>query len=314
MNGTAPYIGTSWNTMATIQGLDPSAITNVTGLIQGPNIATDTDPHVYFVSNSVDGLTRFYQFQTRDGNWFKTIDLEINYVEPLLRVRVPRAQYCSWSNVPGTGDEKFGYILTLDDAKAKGGKDYGVWGYCIHHVNVAFADHDAVFAATSALTGANSILSGRVDVEGSGRVKTCLVVSNAAALPPNGTLNVMSNGIVELAATGLSLYTGYQSGTCKMNVMRGGELSQTAATAVFGAESPTPRHIEWRRGEGSDLSAGGLLEGMPLDFVRRPDEQDRVWPHSYRRQRKRRRAQVPGRVRRAVGVQRRNDRLQQPAH
>ena len=237
MNGTAPYIGTSWNTMATIKGMAPSAITNVTGLIQGPNIATDTDPHVYFVSNSVDGLTRFYQFQTRDGNWFKTIDLEINYVEPLLRVRVPRAQYCSWSNVPGTGDEKFGYILTLDDAKAKGGKDYGVWGYCIHHVNVAFADHDAVFAATSALTGANSILSGRVDVEGSGRVKTCLVVSNAAALPPNGTLNVMSNGIVELAATGLSLYTGYQSGTCKMNVMRGGELRQTAATAVFGADN-----------------------------------------------------------------------------
>ena len=235
MNGTAPYIGTSWNTMATIQGLDPSAITNVTGLIQGPNIATDANPHVYFVSNSVDGLTRFYQFQTRDGNWFKTIDLEINYAEPLLRVCVPRAQYCSWAQVPGT--EKFGYILTLDDATTKGGNSYGTWGYCIHHVTVAFADHDAVFVATSALSGANSITSGRVDVEGSGRVKTCLVVSNAAVLPPNGTLNVKSNGIVELAATGLSLYTGYQSGTCKMNVMRGGELRQTAATAVFGADN-----------------------------------------------------------------------------
>ncbi len=235
MSGSYPYIGSSWNTLATIQGMDPSAITNVSGLIQGPNIAADANPHVCFVSNSVDGLTRFYQFQTHDGNWFKTIDLEINYAEPLLRVRAPRAQYCAWAQVPGT--EKFGYILTLADATTKGGGSYGVTGYCIHHVNVAFADHNAVFIATSALTGANSITSGRVDVEGSVDVKTCLVVSNAAALPPNGTLNVMSNGIVELAATGLNLYSGYQSGTCKMNVMRGGELRQTTATAVFGADN-----------------------------------------------------------------------------
>ena len=235
LSGGNPYITSSWNTMATIQGFDMSAITNVSGMIKGPNIATDENPHIYFVSNSVDKLTRFYQFQTHDGNWFKTIDVEFNYAEPLLRVCAARAQYCSWSQVPGT--EKFGYILTLADAKNKGGNSYSVSGYCINHVDVSFADHNQIFIATSALTGVNSIQSGRVDVEGSADVKTCLVVSNAAALPPNGTLNVMSNGIVELAATGLNLNTGYQNGTCRMNVTRGGELRQTAGTAVFGANN-----------------------------------------------------------------------------
>ena len=77
---------------------------------------------------------------------------------------------------------------------------------------------------TSALTGTNTISSGVVDVEGAEGVKTCLVVSNAAALPPNGWLNVMSNGIVELSARSLNLNKGYQNGSCVMNVMARDEM------------------------------------------------------------------------------------------
>ena len=89
-SGNYQYINSSWETIAEIAGFNMESITNVTGRIHGPNVSLDNSPHVYFVSNSVNGLTRFYQFQTHDG-WFKTIDVEINYAEPTLRVRVPRA-------------------------------------------------------------------------------------------------------------------------------------------------------------------------------------------------------------------------------
>ena len=236
VSGDYQYINSSWETVAEIAGFNIQSITNVSGRIHGPSVARDDSPHVYFVSNSVDGLTRFYQFQTHDG-WFKTMDVELNYTERYLRVRVPRAQYCAWDKVPGTGDEKFGYILTPDDAKTKGGNTIGLWAYCVHHVDVSFADHNEIFAVTSALTGTNTISGGVVDVEGAEGVKTCLVVSNAAALPPNGWLNVMSNGIVELSARSLNLNKGYQNGSCVMNVRKGGELRQKVATATFGAEA-----------------------------------------------------------------------------
>jgi hypothetical protein len=228
------YIGTSW--MSSGKDVLVSAVTNVTGLVAGRAVAENPSPHVCFVSNSVDGLTRFYQFQTYAAPWFKTMDVELSYINNALCVRVARAQYCSWDQVPGTGDEKFGYVLTLDDAKAKGGNSYSVGGYAIHHVDVHYEDFDAKFTSTSVLTGGNSVDYGVINVEGRNGIPTCLVVSNAAALPPKGSLNVYSGGIVEFRAEGLDLYAGYQNGSCLMNVFEGGTLRQACGSA-FGANS-----------------------------------------------------------------------------
>lgn len=222
------YFGKEWHPVAEGNLLDH--VTDFTGVIYGKSIARDETPHVYFVSNSVDGLVRCYQFQTHDG-YFKTIDVELGQIGDKLCVRVPRAQYCDWSRVPGMEDEKFGYILTEEDAKTKGGNGYSTASYNFESLTVSYKTHTYRRLARAVMSGENAMTNGILEVSGTESERMCLSLTSASALPPWGGLTVQSGGIVELDADGLNLWDGYSACNSLIHVGPGGELRQMKLNA-----------------------------------------------------------------------------------
>jgi hypothetical protein len=215
-------------------------VTNLTGIIYGDNVSKDENPHVYFVSNSVDKTSSFYQFQTHDQNWFKVIDVELNELfntvnQSKLRVRVLDAKYCAWNNVPGVGDEKFGYILSLEDAQLKGGNTYNVVGYAINQIDVMYKMFSKPHRSNVALSGTNNVSCGVIEVAGSENHEMHLRLNNTESLPMNGRLNVRAGGIVDFAAAGVGMYAGYKKYSCLINIFPGGRITQSAEY-VFGAD------------------------------------------------------------------------------
>jgi hypothetical protein len=236
------YIDDNWHDVVT--NVPIAEVTAVTGHVFGPNIVNEPNPHVYFVSNSVDNLTKYYQFQVLDGAWFKTMDVELTEVKPelnknytVLRARVKQAQYCAWNQVPGTNaDEKFGYILTLEDAENKGGRYYGISGYCVRSVTVGYGSFNEKIYSRFELANTNNIEKGVIEVKGSSEYyPVCLGLSNNQSLPAYGALNIRENGIVEFRAEGTSHYKGYKNILCPVNIFPGGELRQMTANA-FGSD------------------------------------------------------------------------------
>lgn len=222
---TFAYFTTNWVDVA--QDVPFTSVTQITATMQGPNIVNRFEnAHVEFVSNGVDRA--FYQAQIVDSPWYKTVDLELRNTEAgMLQVRAVRAQYCQASQVPATP-----YVLTLEDAKTKGGASYNLNGYCVNQLDFAYAETERPIPPQYAtLTGANSMNQGRVEVEGVEAAHMYVTISDENALPPNGALHVHTGGVVTLNASGLQQNVGYQNGSCRMCVLSGGELRQAADSA-----------------------------------------------------------------------------------
>lgn len=233
---THNYFDNQWQEI--VRDVPLSLVTNVFCEIKGPNIIHVQNAYVCFVSNSVDNMTRFYQAQTQDGGWFKTIDFEIAEQSVLpdsikLCTRVTGAQYCSWNLVPGTGNEKYGYILTLQDAIAKGGKGYHITGYCIRSIGIKYKDSTKAHSLNSSLSGVNNMMQGVINVAGAENAITYLKLKNANSLPPYGRINIHTNGIVEFTADGINVNKGYANNSCLIDIHPGGRIRQSGAS-VFG--------------------------------------------------------------------------------